>query len=144
MPQILPYQPGTLPSRAPPDPGEHLQFEVDGLPPIKDLSRSVRNRTHPLHGRFVELRRVATLAMDGRAWVFAKVGLEMVVRSAPDAESCGLVDYLSGVMDTLGGSAGRTFTFLPIVYQDDCQVDGAEIRWEESERASYSVCVLFK
>jgi len=34
----------------------------------------------------------------------------------------GLVDYVGGIEDTLDGSHGFTFTYLPIVFQDDCQV----------------------
>lgn len=143
MSQMLPYQPGVLPTRTAPRSGEHLHIEVEGLPPIKDRNRSIRNRAHPLHSRFLELRRVATEAMDGRAWVFGKVALEIVVRSRRAAEAYWLDDYLSGVMDTLGGSAGMTFTFLPIVYQDDCQVDSATTRWEESDLQGYSLRVLF-
>lgn len=34
-------------------------------------------------------------------------------------------------MDTLGGSHGPTFTYMPIVYQDDCQV--CSLKWSEEE-----------
>lgn len=143
MSNLLPYDPGALPTRLAPNSGEHLQLEVDGLPPIKDRSKSIRNRSHPLHKRFLELRRVATVAMDGRAWVFGKVTLDLVVRSRSEAGTWGLIDYVSGIQDTLGGSSGFTFTFLPIVFEDDCQVDGFSSRWEDSDKPSYSLRVLF-
>lgn len=40
--------------------------------------------------------------------------------SANDGSS--MVDYVGGVIDTLDGSSGTTFTYLPIVFEDDCQV----------------------
>jgi hypothetical protein len=143
MANLLPYDPGALPTRPAPEPGQQLQLEVAGLPPIKDRNRSIRNRNHPLHNRFLELRRVATAAMDGRAWVFGKVTLELTVRSGARDGTWQLVDYVSGIMDTLGGSSGLTFTFLPIVYEDDCQVDGFRSCWEESQNSSYSLRVQF-
>ena len=144
MASVLPYDPGILPTKPSPLPGEHLQLELDGLPPIKDRNKSIRNRTHPLHGRFLALRRAATTAMADRAWVFGRVRLQLVVRSAEHEDHYGLNDYLGGVMDTLDGSSGRTFTFLPIVYEDDCQVWGSETRWEESSKTNYSLRVLFQ
>jgi hypothetical protein len=33
-----------------------------------------------------------------------------------------LIDYVGGIMDSLDGSHGTHFTYLPIIYNDDCQV----------------------
>jgi hypothetical protein len=81
--------------------------------------------------------------MDGRAWVFGRVELHLVVRSPEPLNHYGLNDYLGGVMDTLDGSSGYTFTFLPIVYEDDSQVHSATTVWEVSERSNYALEVLF-
>ena len=144
MPPVLPYDPGTLPTRPAPKPGEYLQIEVEGLPPVKDRNRSIRNRTHPLHSRFLKLRSAAAAAMGGRAWVFGRVRIQLTVRSLENQEEYWLSDYLGGIMDTLDGSSGRSFTFLPIVYEDDCQVRGSDTWWEESSEPSYSLRILFE
>ena len=49
---------------------------------------------------------------------------------APSGQPLGPPFYLSGVMDTIGGSHGPSFIYLPIVYLDDCQVVDCALRWE--------------
>jgi hypothetical protein len=39
-----------------------------------------------------------------------------------------LMDYAGGISDTLDGSHGTTFTYLPIVYEDDCQISDGHSR----------------
>jgi hypothetical protein len=50
-----------------------------------------------------------------------------------------LLDYVSGIEDTVDGSSGYTFTYLPIVIEDDCQICECEVRLVVSEEASYRV-----
>jgi hypothetical protein len=63
--------------------------------------------------------------MDGRCWYTGDAGLFLHVYRSPELpakthwEGLG---YVAGIMDTLGGSHGPSFTYLPIVYQDDGQV----------------------
>ena len=51
--------------------------------------------------------------------------------------------YVSGVMDTLDGSHGPGFTYLPIVYQDDCQVVLGEFHYIQSDETRYEVLLTF-
>lgn len=46
-------------------------------------------------------------------------------------------------MDTLDGSSGRTFTFLPIVFEDDSQVCEAEAKWVNRPKLSYYLEIAF-
>ena len=116
---VLPYDPGSLPTRPAPLPGEMLVLEVSGLPPHKDRSRSIRNPTHPRYQSFVDLRRAAAREMNGRAWFRGPVGLTLEIRSHASELEYSVIDYVGGIMDTLDGSHGRMFTYLPIVYEDD-------------------------
>ena len=54
-----------------------------------------------------------------------------------------MLDYVSGVMDALDGSHGPGFTYLPIVYQDDCQVVLGEFHHVTSEETKYEVVLTF-
>jgi hypothetical protein len=47
-------------------------------------------------------------------------------------------------MDTLDGSSGQTFTYLPIVFQDDCQVREAQASWVKGPEHSYRIEITFK
>jgi hypothetical protein len=144
MMSMLPYDPGALPTHPAPATGEILTLAMEGLPPIKDRRQSIRNREHPLHPCFVALRSVATKAMAGRAWVFSPVELHLVIRSPDPLDHHVLNDYLGGVMDSLDGSSGFTFTFLPIVYEDDCQVYSSSTTWEFAEKNNYTLHVVFR
>lgn len=64
----LRYSPGALPSRPGPEPGTEIKISVLGSPPIKTVNQSIRNATHSLHERFLQLREAGIAAMDGRAW----------------------------------------------------------------------------
>lgn len=144
MSNFLPYDPGLLPTRVAPAQGETLVIEIPGLPPIKTFSQSIRNQKHPQHPRFVTLREAATEAMAGRAWYLGPVGLDLTVFGPGCLDRWNLNDYVGGIMDTLDGSSGQTFTYLPIVFEDDCQVCRLKARWLERSETSYRVQVLFK
>lgn len=143
MASFLPYNPGVLPTKPPPSRGEVLRLEVQGFPPIKDLKQSIRNRNHRLHARFLALRDAATEAMAGRAWVFSRIQMQVVIRAPDHEENYRLNDYLGGIADTLDGSSGRSFTFLPIVYEDDAQIWRSESTWEEAAVPNYSITITF-
>lgn len=46
-------------------------------------------------------------------------------------------------MDTLGGSHGPTFIYLPIVYLDDGQVAKVSVRAEVAPATAYELSVTF-
>jgi hypothetical protein len=50
-----------------------------------------------------------------------------------------LLDYVGGVMDALDGSHGPGFTYLPIVYQDDCQVVLGDFHHVRSDETRYEL-----
>ena len=58
-------------------------------------------------------------------------------------EQHGMLRFQSGIMDTLDGSHGQTFTFLPVVYEDDCQVAESRFEWCDDDDPSYEVQVTF-
>lgn len=143
MNKYLPYDPGVLPSAPAPLAGESIEMKSDGYPPYKDIRFSIRNSRHKFHSRFIALRQAAIKAMAGRAPYRGAVRIDFVMH-APDFESNkGLVNYLGGIMDTLDGSHGTHFTYLPIAYEDDCQVatGNSEIMIDQNTR--YEVKVIF-
>lgn len=50
---------------------------------------------------------------------------------------------MGGIADTLDGSHGCEFTYLPIVYQDDCQVVESESKFIVSNETRYVLEVIF-
>jgi len=54
-----------------------------------------------------------------------------------------LTDYMDGIMDTLDGSHGVEFTYLPIVYEDDCQVCDGRSRFQLDSEIFYEVTIRF-
>lgn len=140
---VLPYEPGALPTKAAPKSGEVLEFYVEGLPPYKDRSQSIRNAKHKDHYRFKQLRTKAIQAMAGRAWTFGGIQLDIKIFANEDNLDKTLNDYLAGIMDTLDGSSGHTFTYLPIVFEDDSQVNTASVSKEKAKHLGYSVKVVF-
>jgi hypothetical protein len=143
MTSLLPYDPGVLPTRPSPAPGEAVRIEVDGLPPIKDVSQSIRNPAHALHDRFRRLRSEAIAVMAGRAWSFGPIEVEVLIQGPIEERQEALYSYLGGVLDTLDGSSGFTFTFLPIVFEDDSQVVASSVRWQHCDMERYAVQVAF-
>ena len=119
---FLPYNPGILPTRPAPKKGEKITFEVKGYPPYKDRNFSIRNPKHPNYKTFVELRKEAINAMAKRAWHFGPVEINFTLFAPEFEKNKSLSDYDGGIADTLDGSSGRDFTYLPIVFEDDCQI----------------------
>jgi hypothetical protein len=122
-------------------PGENIRVIVPGLPPHKDLHFSIRNPKHRRYQRFVDLRKAAIVAMAGKAWYSGPVGLTLKM-FAPEMEHS-LGDFFGGIADTLDGSHGLTFTYLPIVYQDDCQIVQMHLFHEYSVDPSYELVIDF-
>lgn len=143
MSEFLPYDPGVLPTRQPPAAGESVAFEVAGLPPYKDLSHSIRNISHPRYQSFVDLRKAGTAAMEGRAWYGRPIKLCVEIRANELHERRGLIEYVNGISDTLDGSHGFTFTYLPIAFEDDCQIAEGEYRIVPADEPSYRVEITF-
>ncbi len=134
--------PGVFPTRPAPKPGEKIIIQVEGVPPYKSVGFSIRNPKHPKYKSFLDLGNAATKAMKGRKWYDGPVNLNFIFY-APKLERR-LLDYIGGVMDTLDGSHGMSFTYLPIVYQDDCQVVSTEkARHIVSKKTRYLVEIIF-
>jgi hypothetical protein len=136
---VLNYDPGRMPDKPAPLAGEFISIEVDGFPPYKDGHFSIRNPRHRDYRRFAALRRAATEAMGGRAWYRGPIGFSIVV-AAPELEKGkAAIDYEAGIFDTLDGSHGPSFTYLPVVYEDDCQVVKSTVRIRRGDITSYRV-----
>jgi hypothetical protein len=138
---VLLPDPGVLPTLPSPLPGESISLAVEGLPPYKDRHFSIRNPRHPKYDRFARLRCAATEAMNGRQWYTGPVTLALTL-FAPE-RGRNIIDYIAGIQDTLDGSHGRSFTYLPVVFQDDCQVVSTEARFVKSKDIKYLVEVGF-
>ena len=144
MPNFLPYNPGLLPTRPAPKSGEELVLTLPGAPPVKTVRQSIRNRLHPRYSSFVALRTAATMAMAGRAWYFGPVALDLTVYGPHALDRWGLIDYVGGIADTLDGSSGQTFTYLPIIFEDDCQVCECKSKWVRTSGESYRLKLMFE
>jgi hypothetical protein len=81
--------------------------------------------------------------MKGRRWYEGMVELEMTIYAPSFEQGKRLVDYEGGVMDSLDGGHGFTFTYLPVVYQDDCLVVKGRFSLKSSTRRRYSIVVRF-
>jgi hypothetical protein len=90
----------------------------------------------------MKLRHAAIREMAGRKWYEGAVALELTYR-APEPLSVFDQRFLDGVMDTLGGSHGPSFIYLPIVYLDDCQVSSAQVVAEVHATVDYRLDVRF-
>ena len=133
----LPYDPGPLPTNPPPKPGEVIEFQIAGYPPYKDESFSIRNPKHKDYSRFVRLRKAGIAAMDGRAWSRAPIRMNFTLYAPRLEEKRTLLDYATGIEDTLDGSSGFTFTYLPVVFEDDCQICNGRHHLIENDKAKY-------
>ena len=137
---ILPYYPGVLPTKPPLKKGDVIAFEVDGYPPYKDEAFSIRNVRHRDYNRFVRLRKAGTKAMHGHAWACCgPISMEFVLYAPEFEENRQLLDYAAGIEDTLDGSSGPTFTYLPIIFEDDCQICNAKVSFAESNKIKYKL-----
>jgi hypothetical protein len=140
---VLAYDPGRLPTVPAPHAGEVIEFTVEGWPPWKDISASIRNRSNRQHATFSRLRDAAIAAMNGRAWYAGPISLDVTVRCPEDQPRRGLVDHLGGIMDTLGGCHGHSFTYLPVVYEDDAQVCSGRTQFVADDVVSYDLRIRF-
>ena len=143
MNRFMPYDPGVLPSAPSPLGGETITFCVEGLPPYKDEHFSIRNNRHKIHSRFVVLRKVAINAMAGRAPYLGALRMDFVMYATELEKNRTLTDYMGGIMDTLDGSHGVEFTYLPIVYEDDCQVCDGETKFKQNSKTYYEITIRF-
>lgn len=137
----LELEPGILPTQPGPVAGDRIQISVAGLPPFKDTKFSIRNRSHPHYAAFVRLRQEATKVMAERRWYDGAISMTFTLRAKSLDKP--LTDYVGGIMDSLDGSHGDTFTYLPIVYQDDCQVCDETSKFIRDEETSYTVEIGF-
>lgn len=143
MKGFLPYDPGTLPTAPSPAPGEQIELNLLGFPPAKKRRRAFRRPGADHYDRFVRLRQAAQAAMGGRAWSHGGIQLNLTIR-APELEpGCCLIAYLGGIMDSLDGGHGPNFTYLPIVYEDDCQICDCVLEHVTVQEVSYTVRLVF-
>ncbi|MBN2592402.1 MAG: hypothetical protein JXA81_02760 [Sedimentisphaerales bacterium] len=141
--KYLPYDPGILPTKPAPLAGESIIIKVSGYPPYKDEHFSLRNPRHPNYEAFIRLRKAATAAMDGRSWYFGPVGMSVTLLAPCFEKGKILLDYVGGIQDTLDGSSGSQFTYLPIVFEDDCQVVYGSDQFVVSDITSYEIVIDF-
>ena len=141
--KYLPYDPGPLPTKPSPIPGQKVVIQVFGYPPYKDEHFSMRNPRHTNYEAFVRLRKAAITAMDGRAWYFGPVSMSVTLSAPTFEKGKKLIDYIDGIQDALDGSSGCEFTYLPIVFEDDCQVVNNYSKFIMAQEISYRVEVGF-
>jgi hypothetical protein len=134
---------GVLPTKPKPKCGQTITLRVPGLPPYKDEHFSIRNIRHRHNERFVRLREEAIKAMAGRAWSQGAIRLRFTLFAPAFEKGKALIDYAAGVEDTLDGSHGDTFTYLPTAFQDDCQVCKVRYDFRRSKKIHYVVKVTF-
>lgn len=140
---MLAYDPGKLPELPAPNPGEKIALSLDGPPPYKSQRQSLRNPGSRCYPAFVALRKAAASAMAGRAWYSGPVRADVTIFAPSLPPGRDLGDYVGGIMDTLDGSHGFTFTYLPIVFEDDCQISGGSARLAHSSNSRYEVVFTF-
>ena len=82
--------------------------------------------------------------MKGRAWYFGPIEMNVTLL-APSFEKEGkvLIDYVAGIQDTLDGSSGREFTYLPIVFEDDCQAKVGHAKFVKTKKIHYKIKIKF-
>lgn len=81
--------------------------------------------------------------MGGRQWFLGAVGLELLMFGPERHHWLVANEYLGGIMDTLDGSHGTHFTYLPIVYQDDSQVALTSTKFQMAPEHRYTLDVSF-
>jgi hypothetical protein len=139
----LSHDPGRLPTKPAPRRGQKIVIRVAGYPPFKEVGASLRNPKHPHYDRFARLRKSAGKAMRRRRWSEGAIALNFTMFAPGFEKGKGLVDYVGGIEDTLDGSHGFTFTYLPIVFQDDCQVCRIESLFKPKPTAEYTLEIEF-
>jgi hypothetical protein len=116
---------------------------VDGFPPYKDEHFSIRNPRHKIYHRFKALRHAAIRVMNGHAPYRGPVKLEFDLHAPAFEPRRVLLDYIGGIQDTLDGSHGAEFTYLPVVYEDDCQVCVASSTLIRDSTVFYQLRITF-
>jgi hypothetical protein len=134
---------GPLPTLPSPNAGERLHLSLAGRPPEKTIGRSMRNPSSPQRERFIALRRAAIDAMGGRKWYEGAVRVDLLYLGPEHSSVGGLYPYISGIFDTIGGSHGPSFIYLPIVYLDDGQVVETAFRRGIASAESYEIEIEF-
>jgi len=81
--------------------------------------------------------------MDGMAWYFGPVQIYFTLYAPELTAKRTLSDYLGGIEDTLDGSSGDQFTYLPIVFEDDCQVASVNSVLQKSDDTWYTLEISF-
>ena len=81
--------------------------------------------------------------MVGRQWFSGAVGIELVIFCPSRLHWELLNEYMGGIMDTLDGSHGAHFTYLPIVYQDDAQVASSSSTCQIASEQRYTLEISF-
>lgn len=89
------------------------------------------------------LRRAAIDAMRGRKWYEGAVRVDLLYISPEHGSVGGLDSYIGGILDTMGGSHGPSFIYLPIVYLDDVQVVESAFRRGVASAESYEIEIEF-
>ena len=135
--------PGKLPDKPEPKAGSRIIIKLSGFPPYKSRSISIRNPKHKHYERFVKLRTSAISKMKGKKWYDGPVEMNIDIHASQLENNIDLNAYVGGVMDTLDGSHGQYFTYLPVIYQDDCQVFRGRHRLIESEKIFYELEIIF-
>lgn len=137
--KILPYDPGVFPTKPAISPGDVVKFEVHGYPPYKDESFSIRNINHKIYPRFAALRSAGIAAMEGRAWSHGAIRMDFTLYAPAFEKGKALIDYAAGIEDTLDGSSGLSFTYLPVVFEDDCQICEISMCLVKADTVAYKV-----
>lgn len=140
MNKIIRESIGIIPIKPAPLKNEIIQFKVEGVPPIKQWSFSLRNIKSSQYQAFEKLRIAALAAMNERAWYEDEIILDITIYMK-DISKVSLNPYVGGIMDTLGGSHGFAFTFSPIIYQADMQVTAVTYDKKQSNIDKYSIKV---
>jgi hypothetical protein len=140
--QLYP-DPGVLPDKPEPESGSNSIIKLIGYPPYKKKGFSIRNPKHKHYDWFVMLRKAAISEMNGRKWYDGPIEMNLTLNAPTFEKNTDLNMYIGGIMDTLDGSHGQYFTYLPVVYQDDCQVTHGRHRFVESAEPTYELEIVF-
>ena len=81
--------------------------------------------------------------MDGRSCYRYGIGLTLTIWSPAEIDRWTILDYVGGIADTLDGSHGPSFTYLPIVYEDDCQITRIDFDFLPADHEEYQLKIDF-
>ncbi len=83
------------------------------------------------------------MEMAGRAPYRGPIRIDFTMYAVGFERNRTLIDYIGGIEDTLDGSHGVNFTYLPIVYEDDCQICDGNGNLVISKMEKYKLKVTF-